>query len=675
MHKLRFRQVHLDFHTSEDIENVGSQFDKKQFQSALTKGHVDSVTCFAKCHHGWSYHATRVGRQHPHLNFDLLRAQYEAAREIDVNVPIYLSAGCDNMISKQHMEWREIDTDGNSVPGSSEPGFHKMCFNSPYTEYLCRQIREVVELFSHADGIFLDIVYQGQCCCEWCLALMKSKGLDANKESDRTVCAQIALDRYYEVTTSACKSLRDDMPVFHNSGHIQRGDRRRLKYFSHLELESLPTGGWGYDHFPVSAKYCQNLRYDFLGMTGKFHTTWGEFGGYKHPNALKYECSAMLAYGAKCSIGDQLHPEGEMDKSTYQIIGSAYQEVKAKEPWCEDVENVADIGLLSAAAVDAVEWTGKQDEAADMGAARVLLEGHFLFDVVDCEMDFSKYRVLMLPDNISVSDDLKGKLDEYLSKGGKLFLTGTSGLNADGSGFMFDAGATWHGQSEYTPDYVLANEEFQPSFVGSPLVMYLRSQRIKSVDGESLGKIYDPYFNRTSKHFCSHQHAPARPEPSGFDCGVHKKNILYLAHPVFSIYGAIGAVAYKEYIINTVNYLLGQPTVEVDLPSTGRITLMQQKRHGRFVLHLLYVNLVNRGGTVDVSGGTASDKSKSVEVVDELSLLREVKLSVLVPEKIESVTSVPNRDELTFVQKDGRVKFVLPRLLCHHMVELRYQVT
>ena len=40
---MRFRQVHLDFHTSEDIENVGGEFSKEQFQSALKTGHVDSM--------------------------------------------------------------------------------------------------------------------------------------------------------------------------------------------------------------------------------------------------------------------------------------------------------------------------------------------------------------------------------------------------------------------------------------------------------------------------------------------------------------------------------------------------------------------------------------------------------------------------------------------------------
>ena len=51
---MRFRQVHLDFHTSEQLEHIGEKFDKKQFQQALKTGHVDSVTVFSKCQHGWS---------------------------------------------------------------------------------------------------------------------------------------------------------------------------------------------------------------------------------------------------------------------------------------------------------------------------------------------------------------------------------------------------------------------------------------------------------------------------------------------------------------------------------------------------------------------------------------------------------------------------------------------
>ena len=59
---MRFRQVHLDFHTSEAIPGIGKAFDKKQFQHMLRTGHVDSVTVFSKCHHGWAYHPSEAER-------------------------------------------------------------------------------------------------------------------------------------------------------------------------------------------------------------------------------------------------------------------------------------------------------------------------------------------------------------------------------------------------------------------------------------------------------------------------------------------------------------------------------------------------------------------------------------------------------------------------------------
>ena len=64
---MRYRQIHLDFHTSERIPGIGSRFDARDFARTLADASVDSVTVFSKCHHGWSYHPTTVGKQHPHL--------------------------------------------------------------------------------------------------------------------------------------------------------------------------------------------------------------------------------------------------------------------------------------------------------------------------------------------------------------------------------------------------------------------------------------------------------------------------------------------------------------------------------------------------------------------------------------------------------------------------------
>ena len=670
MHKLRFRQVHLDFHTSPHVPGIGSKFDKKQWQNALRCGHVDSITTFAVCHHGWNYNDTEVGKRHPQLAFDLLRAQYDAAKEIDVNVPIYISAGVNDRVADEHPEWREISHEGcysgwNKSP--IEAGFKKLCFNTPYLDHLCELTDEVVQQFPDCDGIFFDIIFQGPCCCRWCMADMLEAGLDPSRPEDRETHRARVILKYYQRTTAAAQKYRKEMPVFHNSGHIAKGDRSVIGFQSHLELESLPTGGWGYDHFPLSAKYALGTGRDFLGMTGKFHTTWGEFGGYKHPNALRYECAAMLAFGSKCSVGDQLHPNGRMDPSTYDLIGAAYAEVAQKEPWCSDVVSAAQVAFLSA---EAAGVSGR-DASADTGAARLLLEGHIPFDVLDTEMDFTRYRVLILPDEIVVTPALKKKIDAFLKTGGKLVLSGTSGISADGQRFLFDVGAKLEGQSPFCPDYILPQASCAPDFVSSPVVMYLASQRITATTGKALGDVYDPWFNRRFDHFCSHQHTPYSGDPSGYHCAVRKGSILYFAHPVFALYHASGAVAVKQYVLKTLRHFIGKAVgLITDLPSTARISVMDQPDEQRRIVHLLYANTINRGGGLRQQGMTASGRLGPVEVIEELLPLADVTVQVKVARKVTRVMLEPQGVPLAFSQKGRWVTFSLDRFTCHQMVVL-----
>lgn len=73
---LPFREIHLDFHTSEVIEGIAREFDSEEFASVLERARVNSITCFARCHHGWLYYDSKQfpERNHPHLERrDLLR--------------------------------------------------------------------------------------------------------------------------------------------------------------------------------------------------------------------------------------------------------------------------------------------------------------------------------------------------------------------------------------------------------------------------------------------------------------------------------------------------------------------------------------------------------------------------------------------------------------------------
>ena len=85
---LPYRQVHLDFHTSEAIAGIGKRFSKENFIRALKEGHVNSISVFSKCHHGWAYHPTKVNQMHPNLDFDLLDAQLSACEEAGVRAEV-----------------------------------------------------------------------------------------------------------------------------------------------------------------------------------------------------------------------------------------------------------------------------------------------------------------------------------------------------------------------------------------------------------------------------------------------------------------------------------------------------------------------------------------------------------------------------------------------------------
>ena len=110
---MRFRQVHLDFHTHADIPDIGERFDAKAFARSLREAYVDSVTVFSKCHHGLSYHPTKVGKMHPHLKFNLLRAQMDALHAEGIKAPVYLTASWDELADFEHPEWRTVLPDNS----------------------------------------------------------------------------------------------------------------------------------------------------------------------------------------------------------------------------------------------------------------------------------------------------------------------------------------------------------------------------------------------------------------------------------------------------------------------------------------------------------------------------------------------------------------------------------
>lgn len=652
---MRFRQIHLDFHTSEHIPDIGAAFDAAQFQTMLRTGHVDSITLFSKCHHGWSYHPTTAGRQHPHLSFDLLGAQIAAGHAIGVKTPVYLSAGLDEQSYWRHPEWARREANGE-VPWArtnDRAGYHELCLNTGYLDELLAQIEEVCATYD-ADGIFLDIVSPRPCWCNTCVVERMRSGDPRDEHLIAAQSRRVYLD-YTRRVRSAIDRHQPGLRVFHNGGHIPRGDRELAVANTHLELESLPTGGWGYDHFPLSAGYARAIGLPFLGMTGKFHESWGEFGGYKHPNALRYEACAAIAQGACVSVGDQLHPDGRMEAATYAIIGAAFAEVERKEAWARDGRSLAEVALLSHEACGGYGAAGQaaHGNAIDEGAVRILCEGKVWFDVVDLAADWSSYRLLILPDDIRLGGELLIKVRAYVTGGGRVLAIGDSGLAIDRDEQLLDLGATAGPAGVLDPSYI--SPRFATAWASTAFVIYAPTRTISAM-GTVLADREDAYFNRDITHFCSHRHTPNRRGAAGAAITVGKHG-SWIAFPACRVYAERGQQIVRDVVLHAIAHVLGgQQQIATSLPAAGRLTLMRQDGQQRDILHLLFATPAKRG--------------KGVEVIEDLVPLHQVAVSLRRGAKPSAVTLAPEGTSLPFTWVEGRVSFTVPTVHCHQMVAL-----
>ena len=673
---LRFRQIHLDFHTSEFIDGIGSQFDPEEFAATLEKARVNSITCFARCHHGWIYYDTKLNpeRRHPHLTLDLLKAQIDACHARNIRVPIYTSVQWDHYSASQHPEWLALDEKGNisSFLSTSpfEAGFYRdLCLNSPYVEtFLKPHVREIVESLQ-ADGIFLDVVRPLPCTCRYCRAKMETAGLDFSDATARQQFALQTLNQFMQDMTQFVWQLDPECSIFYNEGHIGTRHRAVTDAYSHFELESLPSGSWGYLHFPLTMRYARTLGKDCLGQTGKFHTAWGDFHSYKNSEALQYECFRMLALGAKCSVGDQLHPLGKIDPQAYELVGSVYREVEKKEPWCRNIRPVTEIGVLTPEEFYGAEIGGLPP--ALMGITRMLEASAHQFDILDSASDLARYKVIILPDQIPVDTDLAQKLQTYLDRGGALIASFASGMNSEASEFASQVlglrlksegprdlnGELVRGRRFPCNDYV---EYILPGLLGKGLaqaeyVLYIRGMDVEAKPGsETLANKVLAYFDRTYQHFCSHRQTPSSGQVGGPAVIKHGRAI-YFANPIFSEYNAVAPRWEKQLFLNALDLLLPDPLVRHDGPTTLQVTVNEQPDENRWIVHLLHY--------------IPERRSQEIETIEDVIPLYNVKISIKLP-KVKDVMSVPEQESLPYEQKNGRVEFMVPQLVGHQMIAL-----
>lgn len=656
--ELPFRQIHLDFHTSELIPEVGYDFDAAGFAATLKQARVNSINVFAKCHHGYAYYKTKIATRHPNLKpgLDMLGEMVSSCRREGIHILYYYSLVWDVLVSRNHPEWRTVLPDGSNIGGPPTDQWPWLCMNTPYLDQVTRENEELIANYD-VDGAWFDILKQPPegCFCKWCVADRKALGLSDSPQDIRKHNKLVALKVEKRLNGVVHRRFPNGL-TFYNS-RLVVGVRDELDYYSHIEIESLPTGGWGYTHFQQRVRYMRTLGKDMVGMTGRFHKSWGDFGGYKNQSALDFECLNFVANGAKCCVGDQLHPRGRLEPLTYQRIGKTYEKIEALEPWARGTRAAADIGVVSTALFN-MESTQKITPV-DQGFTNMLVELHQQFNVLDLAEDFSRYRVIILPDEIQPSRELLAKLDAYLASGGHVIATHESLLDRAKGDFSWSPlGVRYKGPAPFKGQYLRADSGPLAALGDVAWFLYQPGLEVEALPGtETLARFVPPYFDRSPERFSSHKQTPPSPRTGG-PAVTTRGRVGYVANPIFRSYSQDGAGLCRQLVQVLLRGFLNQPVVVAPgLPTTAQVTVLEQPAEGRYIVHLLHYPMTRRAPDIDI--------------IEDPGILLNQEIRLRLGRAPRSVELVPQRRAVAFQYQDGYAVAKVDRVIGHQALSFQ----
>lgn len=661
------RQIHLDFHTSSLIPAIGEKFNADEFVQKLKDSDVTSITCFARCHHGMLYYPSKVHQAaiHPNLAFDLLGAQLNACKKAGIKAPVYMPIQWDQFISENHPEWCMRNKAGQDIvaswskPGYFEDGFYTfLCVNSPYRQYVFEEVDELLDNYD-IDGFFFDIVYPRACYNIYCVQKMQEEGVNIGDEEEVLGFYVKTLAEFKHELSQRVWAKKPNATIYYNTSHIHPGYRAFLDAISHIEVESLPSGGWGYDHFPVVGRYARMLGKPVIGMTGKFHTYWGDFHSLKNQEALEYECFLTNAMGAYVSVGDQMHPDGRLSDAGYKLIRNVFKKLKEVEPYSHNVISISEIAILN-------PEENKKDADLNIGnaligATRLLQECGFQFDIIDSYNDLSKYKVLVLLDNYHLTKAIAKKINIFISQGGKLLCSGKAPFDPSTVFSWIDNFPVMtKGDIPFSPDFFHITPNYDIDLPSEELVMYQGGVKTEVISEKAivLANTIAPYFNRNGREFCSHQHSPSSKQIS-HPALVVTEQMSYFANPIFSIYAQKAPRWIRTLVREQAKFLLsGTPLIEHNGPPSLIILLNHQVDNKRYILNLLHY--------------IPENKCKDLLIVDSKLPLYNLNISVNLP-NIRRIYTVRNEGIIQQQKLDNNnLNFTLAKLEGYQLICLEY---
>lgn len=676
-----------------DLREMATRFDPRAIVQAFVRARINVAVIFAKCQYGNFYYNTHIGHKHAGLgDLDLLGEVVAEAHKHGIRVIGYYSNMWDTQTAREHPEWMAEEADG-SVSYRRWP---TMSLNSPYRQLVHQHLHEMFSQYP-LDGVWSDILSDFPSWDPYTRQLYEAQFNQTMPRSPQEVgwigmvrWQQDMLYDYIESCRNVVKSISPDAAYVVNFFGTPYALASQGLSFKHLSLSDMgSTEGYTEWHgllFPgYAARYIRAgvQERPFEVLTGRFIHTW-DFT--VRPLAqMRFEAFTVVANGGAVCIDDEPYHDGTLETTVYDAIADVYSEIEARESWLHDAHPVPYLALYqpqSARELDEVlnktkpptqsltppSDLNRSDSdmlAGWMGAYKALLEAHMPIEVMDERPErlalLSNYRVLLLPNILSLSVAETRAIRAYVEAGGGLVATGATSLydewgNRQANFALADLfGVDFIERGAYTFPYLNFHASpFTDGLIGVPLPHYLAMWRVRvnAADVQIAATRRDPLIETSGETYYHNNQPPPAPdsgEPAIVYRSVGKGRVVYCAALPESNYGRLGHAPYRRLLSQMAQWAAGEaPLVRAE--GLLNTEIISNRQGDDLIIHLI---------TGFPQRAVRFGLHRTADVIEERALLTDVRL--MLPPTTSAVYRMPAREALPISRTATNVVVTLPR--------------
>ena len=455
--------MHFDLHAGLTDTELGTRADPDELAKMFKLMGAQWVQADCKGHPGYTSWFSKVPNASvsPGVKKDVLAAWRKATRKLGIPLHCHYSGIWDSAAGAKHPEWAVKTADGKAqgAPGQNSGATTNdvMCPRSDYLrELLIPQMLELIDRYE-VDGFWVDgdIWAVKPCYCERCTkAFAERTGLATPPliKTDPNWLRWIRFTRasYEEYVTAYVDAVHAHKPgVLVCSNWLQT-----LKNPGEPKVPTDWISGdvpWVFtmDGNRVESRFLSTRQKHWDLMLWGFYASRG-MGDVKMPWAFKpvqmlqQEAAAVVALGGHVQIYDNPGVRtGQLVEWHQKRLGQVGKFVMARRMLCQASETIPQVAVLhsehhlNAQPIGNLLW--EPDTAGVSGAVLSLLENHFGVDVLDewaLLPRIDDFTVIVAPEMDNMSNEMVEALRQYVTRGGRLLITGAAAYDRFGAAFL-----------------------------------------------------------------------------------------------------------------------------------------------------------------------------------------------------------------------------------------------